>query len=158
MILPHVGREDLAERMAAFYAEVDEAIAAHGPDCRGCGDCCKFDRFGHRLYVTNVELVYFVRGTRSHWHKPVGANVCPYQAGGLCIARRHRPLGCRVFHCDPDAQVWQGPEYERRLAALKQITADFGIGYRYTDWLSALEALGTSQTGEPTESREFVQD
>jgi len=34
-------------------------IASHGAVCRGSGRCCRFEEWGHRLYVTGVELVHF---------------------------------------------------------------------------------------------------
>ena len=141
IVLPHVGREDLAGRMAEFYAAVDEAVIAHGPVCRNRGDCCKFDQFGHKLYVTAVELAYFVRGNQSQWHKPNDNHVCPFQIEGRCTAREYRPLGCRIFFCDPDARDWQGPDYEHRLSEIRRIGSEFGIAYRYVEWLSALEAV-----------------
>lgn len=65
-----ISREDLTrlghdprfrERMAALYAELDAEIAAHSPVCWNRGLCCNFGRTGHRLYVTALELAYFVR-------------------------------------------------------------------------------------------------
>src|SRR4029078_813190 len=36
---------------------------------------------------------------------PAGAVIddagCPFQVNGLCTARERRPLGCRVYYCDP---------------------------------------------------------
>ncbi|MFQ5425112.1 MAG: hypothetical protein ACE5F9_14190 [Phycisphaerae bacterium] len=143
-ILPHVDRGELFRRMDEFYTSVDESVAKHRPVCRNRGVCCRFESFGHRLYVTTAELAYFVRGRRDDWRAPgaegdVGA--CPYQIGGLCMARQHRPLGCRIFFCDPDSEVWQPEAYERHLARLKRIGADIGMDYRYVEWLSALREL-----------------
>ena len=49
----------LLAEVDALYAELDRRIAAHQPICRNRGACCKFDTFGHKLYVTTVELAYF---------------------------------------------------------------------------------------------------
>ena len=144
LVLPHVERADLRARLTAFYAAVDEAIAAHKPVCRNRGDCCRFDRYGHKLYVTTLELACFLHGRRGSW-RPPRDDACPYQIDGRCTAREHRPLGCRVFFCDPATRDWQGPEYERRLIELRQIGADFGIPYRYIEWLSALHALHAAE-------------
>lgn len=43
-----------------MYAELDDAIAAKGPTCWSSGKCCKFDAFGHRLYVTGLEIAWFL--------------------------------------------------------------------------------------------------
>ena len=148
VVLPCADRADFAERMRAFYAEVDRAVAAHRPRCQNRGACCRFDSFGHSLYVTTSELAFFVAGNR-HRRRPVGSRqTCPYQRDGLCDAREHRPLGCRIFFCDPDAQSWQPDEYESHLRALKQIGADFDQEYRYVEWLSALGDLDAVLGGE----------
>ena len=141
LILPHLKRDELAERMATFYTDVNAAIAAHGPTCWNRGECCSFDSFGHKLFVTSVELAYFARGQLQTWRSPRSDATCPYHENGRCTAREHRPLGCRIFFCDPSAKPWQGSEYERRLSELKQIGDALGVTYRYTEWLSALTAL-----------------
>ncbi len=162
-VLPHVGRDDLAERMVRFYDDVDAAIATHAPICRNRGDCCKFDVFGHKLYITAIELAYFLHGMRMPHHSPDDAanrqsptvnlpssigRTCPYHVAGRCLARRHRPLGCRIFFCDPDTRGWQEPEYERRLGELKRIGDDLAVDYRYVEWLSAIQLLAARLTGK----------
>lgn len=132
------GGDAFTGAMQAFYAEVDATVAAHSPVCINRGQCCKFDTFGHKLYVTDVELRYFVEGMRANWLEPGDEAQCPYQLGGKCNARERRPLGCRIFFCDPDAQAWQGPEYERFLSRLKALGEAHGVTYRYREWLSAL--------------------
>lgn len=130
-----------AARMRAFYMEMDAAIAAHRPVCINRGACCKFGQFGHKLYVTLAEVTYFVREQRAAGLKPVeNDETCPYQVDGQCTAREHRPLGCRIFFCDPAAKAWQPDEYEQGLATLKQIGAEFDIPYRYGEWLGMLRA------------------
>jgi hypothetical protein len=141
IVLPNPDRDDLAARMDGFYAAVDLAVARNEPVCRQRGECCHFATYGHKLYVSSVELVFFVRHARLAWRPPGESAVCPYQIDGLCAARPFRPLGCRIFFCDPDSQDWQGPEYELRLMELRQIGVDFGVDYRYEEWLSALRDL-----------------
>jgi hypothetical protein len=153
IVRAHLDRDDLAVATAGFYADVDTAIVAHAPLCRNRGHCCEFDTYGHKLYVTTVELIHFAHGNRRHWPpSPTDPQSaihnqqvsCPFRVRGLCTARDHRPLGCRIFFCDPAARPWQGPEYELRLADLKRIGAAFGVEYLYTEWLSALPAVGTA--------------
>jgi Fe-S-cluster containining protein len=149
IILPHLGRPDLTAAMQAFYADVDSLIAARQPVCVNRGLCCRFDSFGHRLYVTGLELIYFLHGRHGAWRSPKGLYACPYQIQGLCAARPHRPLGCRVFFCDGNSQAWQGPEYERRLAELKRLGSQLGVEYRYIEWLSALGDLDATRGAIP---------
>src|SRR5262245_11850914 len=128
----------LDARMSEFYRRVDADIAAHRPVCVTRGACCKFAEYGHKLYVSAVELQYFISRQSSLRPRPVPSEAqCPCQVGGLCTARHRRPRGCRVFFCDPAAQKWQPEEYERGLAELKQIEADFHIDYQYMEWLTA---------------------
>lgn len=130
--------------MRGFYAEVDAAISAHAPVCTNRGQCCKFDTFGHRLYVTSAEIAFFAEGMKDRRLIAADDDACPYQQDGLCTAREHRPMGCRVFFCEERSQSWQGPEYERFLARLKTIGEQFGIPYRYQEWRSALADCRTN--------------
>lgn len=151
LVLAHLGNADLHLAMGAFFAEVDQSIAQHDPVCRNRGACCRFDGFGHKLYVTSVELIYFVQGQRDAWrdmpaqkqacHPADAASVCPYHVGGGCTARSHRPLGCRIFYCDPETRDWQPAEYERRHGELRRLGVRLGVDYRYVEWLSALREL-----------------
>lgn len=134
-------RPDFVDRMKGFYASVDESVAGHRPTCWNHGVCCKFESFGHKLFVTSAELAYFYHGRRDDWRSPTEDRACPYQIDGLCTAREHRPLGCRIFFCDPAAQAWQPDEYESHLKTLKGICLEFGLEYRYQEWLSALQSL-----------------
>lgn len=125
--------------MVDFYERVDAEVNSHAPICRNRGLCCKFASYGHRMFVTEPERAFFARGMAPEW-RPVSPDQtdCPYHVGGVCTARTHRPLGCRVFFCDESAQEWQGPIYERFLTELKQIGQDFDMPYAYREWLSAL--------------------
>lgn len=153
MILPLADREDLAKGMARFYDQLDRTIAGHGPTCWNHGSCCKFGEFGHKLFVTTVELAYFVRGNLDDWRPPATEDSCPFQVQGKCTARAHRPMGCRIFFCDPDAQDWQNDEYEKQLRTLKAISAASGVDYRYIEWMRALHEVplaGSTLRSAPT--------
>jgi Fe-S-cluster containining protein len=141
IVLSGINRDDLAGRMDAFFEQIDRTVAGYFPVCRNRGECCHFSTYGHKLYVTSIELIHFVRHALPAWRKPEREPACPYQIEGLCAARSFRPLGCRIFFCDPDTRDWQGPEYERRLIELRQIGTDFVIDYRYIEWLSAIGEL-----------------
>ncbi len=127
--------------MERLYVELDAEIAARQPVCLNRGLCCDFERYGHRLYVTTVELAYFVAS--ADWRPQAGdpTGNCPYHQAGGCVARSVRPAGCRIFHCDPDAHAWQGPLTERILDRLRQLGAQFGVPYTYVEWGAALRML-----------------
>lgn len=142
----------------AILAEAEADIAARRPICRSSGRCCKFEAYGHRMYVTAAEAVYFqathvqeiaTDGDRREaaavalpqffsQEKPEG---CPYQLGGLCTAREARPLGCRVYFCDENAQGWQAEVYEKYHAMLKALHEATGLPYRYIEWREALREM-----------------
>ncbi|MBN1489860.1 MAG: hypothetical protein JXA69_08080 [Phycisphaerae bacterium] len=137
-------RDDVVSAMAAFYEILDAAIAAHEPLCQNRGDCCRFDEYGHNLFVTPLEAAYFLAK-----HGPSGTTEatggCPYQIDGRCRARAGRPLGCRVFHCDPNAQTWQSPLTEEHLAKLRALHERLGVPYAYVEWRTMLQALAEAQ-------------
>jgi hypothetical protein len=70
--------------------------------------------------------------------RPLG---CPYQVAGMCTAREARPLGCRVYFCDENAQGWQNALYERYHAKLRDVHARFDVPYEYIEWRAALRRL-----------------
>ena len=125
--------------MRDFYDRLDERIAAHDPVCHRRGDCCRFDAFDHRLYVTPAELACFVGTVET---EPAASDVaaCPYQVGGLCRARHARPTGCRVFFCESAGAGWQESLTESALTELRRLHRRFDLPYAYVEWLCALRA------------------
>src|SRR5688500_5963035 len=53
-------RIDVREAVEKVYAQLQIEIDARKPKCSASGRCCRFDEFGHRLYVTTMELAAFV--------------------------------------------------------------------------------------------------
>jgi Fe-S-cluster containining protein len=153
----------LSSAVAAVLAEADADIAARRPVCRASGRCCKFEEYGHRLYVTAAELLHFARAhvatpdagrpetpgravaLPQFFARPSPAG-CPYQVDGLCTAREARPLGCRLYFCDENAQSWQNEVYEKYHARLRALHDEFGLGYRYLEWRAALREVAGLQS------------
>ncbi len=130
-----------------LYQELDRRIADRRPVCVNRGICCSFETFGHHLFVTPVELSYFVARVGP---PPAGSKgQCPYQVGGLCMARLARPAGCRIFFCEAASQPWQPDETEDTLRRINQIHACFDLPYAYVEWLDALGQLSGSWPAEP---------
>lgn len=149
------GRPEVLEAMRDFYAEVDRRIAAEKPTCWNRGACCRFGEYGHRLYVTALEVAYYL-ALRTDPSLALGASsgnpslvleaqltvdACPYAHDGRCHARDRRPLGCRIFYCDPNAQHWQGSFTEECLEELKRLHRELGVVYFYADWMAVLRRL-----------------
>jgi len=140
VIIATAEREDVGEAMRTFYVEADRRIAALPHTCWNKGKCCRFDQFGHRLYVTTLEAAYFL-GTapnRQQPFPPITNDACPCAHDGRCNARDRRPLGCRIFYCDLAAQAWQGPLTEELLARLRTMHDALNVSYRYVDWIAML--------------------
>jgi Fe-S-cluster containining protein len=53
-------RPEIPAAVARVYADLQREIDARKPVCNASGRCCRFDEFGHRLYVTTIELAAFV--------------------------------------------------------------------------------------------------
>jgi len=143
-------RGDVIATMRAFYAAVDERLARLPGRCANRGECCRFGAYGHRLFVTFLETACFmawrpggqVAGPEA---RPVGGaaeDVCPFARGGVCTAREVRPLGCRIFLCDPAARDWQGPVTEELLGGLRGLHRRLNVPYFYAEWMAVLAAIG----------------
>jgi len=127
-----------------LYRWIDRSIQAAGAVCANCGKCCDFDRFGHRLFVTTVEMVYFEQGLRTElsgdgaaFSRPANGR-CPYHQNGLCLGREFRPTGCRIFFCNGLAKQYQNELAEQVLERLRRLHEQFGAVYYYADlrdWL-----------------------
>ena len=108
--------------------------------CKSCGNCCDFDGFDHRLFVTTPELMYLTANLGAEDIKPMPTSRCPYNIGGKCTVYEYRFAGCRIFCCNGDAD-FQSRLSESALKKLKSVCTEFQIPYRYTDLASALNSL-----------------
>jgi Fe-S-cluster containining protein len=122
--------EALRRQVLELYQEVDRAVAAAGPVCVASGRCCRFKEHGHVLYLTNLEANVLLAGAPPY-EKPVSADYCPFQKGSLCTAREPRPLGCRIYYCDPTYQETGNQITETYLARLRGLARANGVNWRY---------------------------
>ena len=156
---PRIGGE-----IAALYGRLDREVARRGPRCDASGRCCHFESWGHRLYVTGLEIAWFL--TRAPDPAPEAAvgtaasggesgarslpvlaaaparDGCPWQVAGCCTAHAVRPMGCRVFFCEPGSEDWQQDLYERMLGELRHIHTLHDLTWRYMEWRSGLAEVG----------------
>jgi hypothetical protein len=114
----------------AVYATADEAVAAAQPRCDASGRCCRFTEYGHTLFISAFEAELLLEGAPSY-EQPVSRDGCPFQVNGLCTTREARPLGCRIYFCDPAYQDRMAEITEVALAALKRIADAHGTGWQY---------------------------
>ncbi|MBX3356057.1 MAG: hypothetical protein KF724_10230 [Phycisphaeraceae bacterium] len=54
---------DVDAEIVAIYAEAEREIEERRPICLASGHCCHFDRYGHDLFVTALEVAWFMRYT-----------------------------------------------------------------------------------------------
>lgn len=92
---------DIRGKLLEIYARADAAVAEAAPVCELSGRCCRFEEYGHHLYITRPEAdLLLEQGLPPD--AVVESGSCPFQIQKLCTARERRPLGCRVFFCDPN--------------------------------------------------------
>jgi hypothetical protein len=133
----------LLERVAEVYKWLDLQVCSGGDiagACRSCGDCCDFDRFDHRLFITPPELMYLAANLGDENIKPMPGGRCPYNVDGKCTIYEYRFSGCRIFYCNGDKD-FQSRLSEEVLEKLKLICVEFQIPYRYTDLAAGLSSL-----------------
>lgn len=118
------------EEVVAVYAEADAAVAAAGPRCDASGRCCRFTEYGHTLFISAFEAEILLEHAPDY-ERPVSRDGCPFQIDGLCTARENRPLGCRIYFCDPTYETRMSEITERALSELKRIADAHGTGWNY---------------------------
>jgi Fe-S-cluster containining protein len=121
---------ELREQVLQVYAEVDAVVAAASPKCDASGRCCRFTEYDHTLFLSQFEAEILLE-TAPPFAKPISRDGCPFQVNNLCTARVERPLGCRIYFCDP---AFQEPQYaitEAAIRRLKQLADQFETGWRY---------------------------
>jgi Fe-S-cluster containining protein len=120
----------LRRRVLELYADADREVAAAGPICIASGRCCRFKEYGHVLFVSNLEADVLLHEAPAY-AQPVSSDFCPFQQGTLCTAREPRPLGCRVYYCDPAYQETSHAITEKYLRRLKELAGEYGTEWRY---------------------------
>ena len=121
---------ELRTAVDAVYADVDAAVAAARPVCQASGKCCRFAEYGHTLFLSRFEADILLESAPGY-DQPVSRDGCPFQVGGLCTARVERPLGCRVYFCDPTYAGVGEAITEAALGKLKRLADDHGSGWEY---------------------------
>jgi hypothetical protein len=122
--------EEVRRQVLELYQEVDRAVADAGPLCVASGRCCRFKEFGHVLFVSSLEAEVLLANAPPY-EAPVSSAFCPFQKENLCTAREPRPLGCRVYYCDPHYQETGNRITEVYLHRLKELAQEHGVEWRY---------------------------
>ena len=118
------------QNVLALYDDVDREVAAAGPVCVASGRCCRFKEHGHVLYLSHLEAAVLLDAAPPY-EQPVSDAFCPFQKEKLCTARACRPLGCRIYFCDPSYGDKGHPIMEKALQRLRDLAEADGAGWRY---------------------------
>jgi Fe-S-cluster containining protein len=162
-------RPEVRAAVSDIYDALQAAIDLRRPLCTTSGRCCNFESYGHRLYVTTMELAAFdgqleSAQAQSSQQEPIASpaknslplltttsnkppttnSSCPFQIDRLCSVHGIRPFGCRVFFCDQTATDWQHEQYERFHAQLRRLHEELDVPYFYVEWRFALDILTSS--------------
>jgi hypothetical protein len=122
--------ESIHRQVLNLYREVDQAVSAAGPICVASGRCCRFKEYGHTLFLSNLEAEVLLDDAPPY-EQPVSSEYCPFQKENLCTAREPRPLGCRIYFCDPQYQETGNRLTEEYLHRLKKLAEANGIEWHY---------------------------
>jgi Fe-S-cluster containining protein len=127
----------ICSEVAQTYDWLDSIIKSLNNKCDACGKCCHFDSFGHKLFVTTPELLYFKQNIKNL--KPMPAQICSYLENGRCSVRNYRFAACRIFFCKADKDL-QNSLSEQTVKKFKALCDKFNFPYRYTELMTALNS------------------
>ncbi len=135
--------QNIHQGICRIYDAIGQAITQKGPTCWASGKCCNFNAYGHLLYVTGLEIAWYVQQLPADTDVTVDLKApCPFQIDGLCSTHDIRPLGCRVYFCQQGTQDWQQDLYEQFQQQLIELHKQHDIPYAYMEWRYGLsEAL-----------------
>jgi len=120
----------LREGLLAIYDDLAAEIAKAAPVCDLSGRCCRFKEYNHTLFISRPEAdLLLEQGLPPN--SVVDEAGCPFQINGLCTARDRRPLGCRVYYCDPTYAGVGEALSETYIARLKELHAETGTAWDY---------------------------
>jgi Fe-S-cluster containining protein len=129
---PALDPNEFRDELYAVYADVDAAVAELKPVCELSGRCCRFAEYGHTLFVSAPEFALLLADAPAPVRPIDGGATCPWQdARGRCTARGARPLGCRVYFCDPDYQAHLPAVSEEFISRLKLLIDAYGLPWHY---------------------------
>jgi len=136
--------EEARHALLALYQRLDERLAASQPVCRRSGLCCDFPTSGHQLWSSALEVAYTLECAGGEV-PAAPSGLCPWHVEGSCRQRPGRPLGCRLYFCDPAWADAMPAVYEQFHAELKQLHMTHGIPYLYLRFVDAVQARGGSR-------------
>ena len=129
------------EPFLALYRDLDAAITALAPVCVLSGRCCRFQEYGHTLFVSEPEAMLLVTDAPPPSRPLDAGETCPWQDhAGRCTAREARPIGCRLYYCDPAYESAGATLSENFIGRLKELVDRLNLPWNYRPLHRHLEA------------------
>jgi Fe-S-cluster containining protein len=120
------------EALHLVYDAVDAEVAQLSPLCQLSGRCCRFAEYDHTLFVSAPEFALLLADAPPPVRPLDDGLTCPWQdERGRCTARSARPLGCRVYFCDPAYQPSAPGISEHAIHHLKRLIDERGLPWDY---------------------------
>lgn len=140
----------VGDAVRQLYDDLDREISARNPRCQVSGKCCRFKEYGHTLFLSNLEAAVLLEKAPPYSPEMVTDAFCPFQVGNLCTARDHRPVGCRVYFCEPGFESSMSELTEQAVRRLKNLAEAEGLRWLYAPLHTFLrdpdQAILTSNT------------
>lgn len=120
------------DALRSLYDALEADVARIGPVCELSGRCCRFAEYGHTLFVSTAETALLLADAPPPV-RPLDAGAsCPWQdVHRRCTARSARPLGCRVYFCDPSFATHAAELSEAYITRLKHLADAHGLPWNY---------------------------
>ena len=124
--------DQFRDALREVYDGLDADVARLSPICRVSGRCCRFEEYGHTLFASAPEMALLLADAPPPSRPLDEGATCPWQDDrGRCSARGARPMGCRVYFCDPAYQPMAPEIAEAGIARLKRLVDDLGLPWDY---------------------------
>lgn len=147
--------DEVAKRLHVIYQDLEKEIEQAGPVCDLSGRCCRFQEWDHTLFLSGIEAEILIREAPPSVRELDSGATCPWQDDrGRCTAREARPLGCRVYFCDPSYEGKAEALSEVYLARIKHLADESDRPWSYAplhQHLRAAEERGTWCRFSPTQ-------
>lgn len=141
-----MNKSDLSQifsELISIYNGLENGNNGDGALCICCGECCDFNRSGHKLYLSLVEALYMVHAPRDVMTQDflpiLERGLCPYQIQNKCTNREGRSIGCRVFFCKADGNFMQEKSNEA-LDEVKALSQKYLLEWIYGELVVMLTA------------------
>ena len=130
----------IIQEVSDIYQWLDSELDKLDRSCRACGECCDFETFGHRLYVTTPELLHFLEHVGPEI-KEMPGGVCPYRVNGKCSVYPYRFSGCRIFTCGGENTDQENALCEQAVRKFKDLCDRHHLPYHYVYLKAGLQML-----------------